>query len=233
MTNPPDGKDDLEGRKTRFVPRNDIVDSAADKGGGANRLSQSAPAEPTPVSTPSSAPSAPAPGGTVIGRTRLVAVGARADTPAAMPGPAVAQTAAAPGAGSSAGKTEFLRIDNAQMDPVVGWVVVVKGPGRGAFKPMFVGMNSVGRAPSQRICLDFGDESISREEHAFITYDDELHRYWVQSGAKSNLVKLGNETLDTPREIKVNDMISLGKTVLRFYPVCGPDFSWTSEVGDA
>jgi hypothetical protein len=230
MANPPDGKDELESRKTRFVPRSDIVDGGASKGDDAARQSPSAPAEAASAPTPST-PSTP--GGTVIGRTRLVSVAPAADASAPMPAPAVSQRAAAPTvAGSIAGKTEFVRIETTQLDPVVGWVVVVKGPGRGGFKPVFVGMNSVGRAPSQRICLDFGDETISREEHAFITYDDELHRYWVQSGA-SNVVKVGTHALDAPHELKVNDTLSLGKTVLRFYPVCGPEFSWSAEVGDA
>lgn len=233
MSNPPGGKDDLEGRKTRFVPRSDIVDGAAGKDGDANRLNPAPPAEAPPVSSPPLA--APAPGGTVIGRTRLVGLGPREETPAAMPGPAVNSGPAAPKAGapSSAGKTEFVRSDNAHVDPVVGWVVVVKGPGRGSYKPVFVGMNAVGRAASQRICLDFGDETISREAHAFITYDDELRRYWVQSGSKSNVVRVGSETLDAPRELKGNDVIHLGKTVLRFYPVCSSEFSWTDEVGGA
>jgi hypothetical protein len=235
MANPPGGDDNVENRKTRFVPRSDIVDGQAGKGGSANPLHEGSQADAAPAVSPSPAPApAGAPGGTVIGRTRLVGLGPRNDAPAAMPAPAAETTAAAPKASASASpKTEFLRTDTAQVEPVVGWVVVVKGPGRGGYKPVFVGMNSVGRAPTQRISLDFGDETISREEHAFITYDDELRRYWVQNGSKSHVVRLGSETLDAPRELKGNDVLRLGKTVLRFYPVCSSEFSWTDEVGDA
>ena len=241
MANPPGGDDNVENRKTRFVPRSDIVDGEAGKGGSANRMNEGAQADappaasPTPTLTPTPAPApAGAPGGTVIGRTRLVGLPRSDAPPAAMPAPAADATAAAPKASASASpKTEFLRTDSAQVEPVVGWVVVVKGPGRGSYKPVFVGMNSVGRAATQRISLDFGDETISREEHAFITYDDELRRYWVQNGSKSNVVRLGSDTLDAPRELKGNDVLRLGKTVLRFYPVCSSEFSWTDEVGDA
>ena len=45
--------------------------------------------------------------------------------------------------------------------------------------------------------------------------------------------RLGDETLEAPKELKGNDIIRIGKTVLRFYPVCGADFSWTDEAGDA
>src|ERR1700742_1937061 len=49
--------------------------------------------------------------------------------------------------------------------PVTGWLVAVAGPGRGKSRPIFEGMNSVGRSPSERIPLDFGDLEISGEKH--------------------------------------------------------------------
>ena len=130
-------------------------------------------------------------------------------------------------------KTEYVRADQAQIDPVAGWVVVVKGPGRGAFRPVFVGMNSVGRDPSQRVCLSFGDEAISREEHAFITYDEEQRRFYVQHGGKANLVRLGKQPVLVPVELHADDLIRLGRTTLRFVPLCGADFSWGDELKDA
>jgi hypothetical protein len=112
-------------------------------------------------------------------------------------------------------------------------VVVVKGPGRGSFCPVFVGMNSVGRDVSQRVSLTFGDDSISREEHAFITYDEEQRCFYLQHGGKSNLVRLGGQPVLSPTELKPNDLIRIGRTTLLFVPCCGPDFSWTDEVQEA
>lgn len=234
MADPPGEKDDLESRKTRFVPRSDIVDGEVPKTTTGSRLGPGAAAAPEASAAPAAdAPSAPAPAGTIIGRTRLVGLGAQASPAAGMPAPASVEPYAATlkaGAPSVAGKTEFIRADNTPVEPVVGWVVVVAGPGRGNYKAVHVGMNSVGRDASQRICLDFGDDTISREQHAFITYDDEFRRYYVQNGSKSNVVRVGNETLAAPAELKANDTIRIGKTVLRFYPICGPDFSWADEV---
>ena len=106
-------------------------------------------------------------------------------------------------------------------------------PGRGGFRPVYVGMNSVGRAPSQRISLDFGDESISREEHAFITYDDETRTFYLQHGGKSNLVRLGGAPVLQPTVLKPNDLFRIGNTTFRFVACCGPDFNWSDEVADA
>jgi hypothetical protein len=174
-------------------------------------------ARPRPVE-PSPAPQAQTP----LGRTRLVG-----NLDQAQPA----------GGGASAmqlghAKTEFVRADQTQIDPVAGWVVVVNGPGRGAFRPVFVGMNSVGRDPSQRVCLSFGDEAISREEHAFLTYDEEQRRFYVQHGGKANLVRLGKQPVLVPVELHANDLIRLGRTTLRFIPLCGPDFSWGDEIKD-
>ena len=107
---------------------------------------------------------------------------------------------------------------------------MVKGPGRGGFRPIYVGMNSIGRDVGQRISLSFGDDSISREEHAFITYDEEQRCFYLQHGGKSNLVRLGSRPVLSPTELKPYDLIRIGRTTLLFVACCGPDFSWTDEV---
>jgi hypothetical protein len=203
-----------------------------------NRLATSGgspAATPPPAASPAAstalAPGAPAPEGVGLAarsRTRLMA---------SNPGPAVSEYKGATAMRPPVAKTQFLRSDaaaeSAETDPVAGWVVVVKGPGRGGFRPVYVGMNSVGRDPSQRISLSFGDESISREEHAFITYDEEQRRFYLQHGGKANLVRLGKQPVLVPTELKPNDLIRVGRTTLRFVGCCGPDFSWTDEVKEA
>jgi hypothetical protein len=171
---------------------------------------------------------APPRSGSVIGTTRLVgSIGqSAAPPPGAPPVDPTKKMKPQP-------RTQFVREGTVDTDPVAGWIVVVKGPGRGGFRPVFVGMNSVGRAPSQRICLDFGDESISREEHAFITYDDETRTFYVQHGGKSNLVRLGGKPVLQPTELKAGDQFRIGNTTFRFVACCGPDFDWTTEVQDA
>ncbi|MDJ0948651.1 MAG: FHA domain-containing protein [Alphaproteobacteria bacterium] len=112
-------------------------------------------------------------------------------------------------------------------DPVVGWVVVVKGPGRGASVPLGYGMNSIGRAAGERVCLDFGDEQISRSQHAIITYDPRGRKYFVQHGGGKNLTYLGeDQPVLTPVELFGGEEITLGETALRFVPFCGKEFDW-------
>lgn len=233
-SDPPGGGDDLEGRKTRFVPRTDIEESEPP---AVNRLAPGAPPA-APAAPAEETPSGGTPGGTIIGRTRLVgnhgqtalAGGGTAAAPAGQSSP---QATMKMGVSPVTAKTEYFRSGDLQADPVAGWVVVVKGPGRGNFRPVFVGMNAVGRDQTQRVSLNFGDESISREQHAFITYDEEQRRFYLQHGGKSNLVRLGDQPVLMPTELQPNDIIRIGKTTLRFFPCCGPEFSWSDEVADA
>ncbi|PWG74878.1 FHA domain-containing protein, partial [Enterococcus hirae] len=46
-------------------------------------------------------------------------------------------------------------------DPVVGWRVIVGGPGIGSYRPVFEGNNTIGRGAANRIPIDFGDDTIS------------------------------------------------------------------------
>jgi FHA domain len=114
-------------------------------------------------------------------------------------------------------------------DPVVGWVVVVSGPGQGASLTLGYGMNSIGRAPTERICLDFGDSQISRTSHASITYDPRGKKYFINHGGGKNLTYLGEDPVLTPIELKGGEEVMIGDTTLRFVPFCGEDFDWRDK----
>ncbi len=124
--------------------------------------------------------------------------------------------------GSAENKTE-------QDDPVVGWLVVMKGPGRGKFRPIFYGQNSIVRATVQRISIDFGDGGISREDHAYVAYDEMQRKFFIRDNGKANLVRCNGAPVMMPTEIKTGDLISIGATTLRFVPFCGPEFDWLDE----
>ncbi|MEM1371501.1 MAG: FHA domain-containing protein [Pseudomonadota bacterium] len=113
-------------------------------------------------------------------------------------------------------------------DPVVGWLVIVGGPGIGCYRPIFEGNNAIGRAPSQRIALDFGDDSISSEEQAFIRYDSTDRSFlFVPNLAKTNVVSLNEKRPTSAVELRQMDVIVIGRTQLVFVPFCGGDFDWS------
>lgn len=130
------------------------------------------------------------------------------------------------------GKQKVQRSAFAQ-DPVVGWLVIVGGPGLGAFRPVFEGNNTIGRAKGQRISLDFGDDAISSEEQAYIRYDSADRSYlFVPNLAKTNVVSVNDKRPTGAVELAHMDVITMGRTQLVFVPFCGTDFDW-SELADA
>jgi len=111
-------------------------------------------------------------------------------------------------------------------DPVVGWMAVVSGPGAGDYVRLGYGMNSIGRADDQRCKLNFGDEKISRQNHASITYDPRGRKFYLQHGGGQNLTYIGEIPVLQPTELKGGEFLIIGNTVLRFVPLCGADFDY-------
>ena len=115
---------------------------------------------------------------------------------------------------------------DAMDDPPAGWLVIVKGPGKGNALTLGYGMNSIGRASGERVCLDFGDDRISRKGHASVTYDSRGRKFYVQQGGGTNLVYIEDEVILAPRELAPFTNLLVGETTLRFVPLCGESFDW-------
>ena len=114
----------------------------------------------------------------------------------------------------------------------LGWIVVVDGPGRGASFALTNGVCQIGRSAEQSVPLAFGDNSISRENHAAIAYDDEQNMFFLGHGGKSNLVRLNGKPVLSTEELSNGDQIRLGETTLKFVALCGGDFSWEKVEGE-
>ena len=113
-------------------------------------------------------------------------------------------------------------------EPVVGWLVVVGGPGIGAHRPIFMGSNTIGSASDQRIPIDFGDDYISKQEQAYIRYDaDDRQFLFIPNLAKTNVVSIDNVKPTSAVRLMPYDIISMGNTQLVFIPFCGEEFDWS------
>ena len=111
-------------------------------------------------------------------------------------------------------------------DPVVGWLVVIDGPGKGKSVQLGYGMNSIGRSPEERVALIFGDEEISRKGHAAIVYDPRGRKFYIQHGDGTNLTYIGDAPVLQPTELKGWEHVSIGRTKLMFVPFCSQQFDW-------
>ncbi|WP_260013829.1 FHA domain-containing protein [Leisingera aquaemixtae] len=119
----------------------------------------------------------------------------------------------------------------------VGWLAIVQGPGRGAAFTLFSGVTVIGRGADQTVRLDFGDNSISRDNHAAIAYDPEQKSFFIGHGGKANLVRRNGRPVLSTEALSAGDVIRIGETTLRFVPLCGADFGWDqpqhSDAADA
>jgi hypothetical protein len=125
------------------------------------------------------------------------------------------------------GKPKVTR-GNFEQDPVVGWLVVVGGPGMGAYRPIYEGNNAVGRGSDQRIPIDFGDNTISSTEQAYIRYDSMDRSFlFVPNLSKTNVVAINNKKPTGAVKLELMDVITMGRTQLAFVPFCGEEFDWS------
>ncbi|SMP30989.1 FHA domain-containing protein [Shimia sagamensis] len=115
---------------------------------------------------------------------------------------------------------------SAQAQFPVGWLVVVDGPGKGASFSLHDGLTQIGRGEGQTVRLDFGDNTISRENHAAIAFDGEQGRFFFGHGGKTNLVRLNGRPVLSTEDLQSNSIIRIGETTLRFVALCGGDFAW-------
>ena len=159
-------------------------------------------------------------------------------TTQAIRGASLAAVKAMTAAPAEAGKTQAVRgkpkvLRTAfHQDPVVGWLVVVGGPGLGAFRPIYEGNNGIGRGKQQRIPIDFGDNTISSEEQAYIRYDSMDRSFlFVPNLSKTNIVAINDKKPTGAVKLELMDVITMGRTQLAFVPFCGEEFDW-SELSD-
>jgi hypothetical protein len=112
-----------------------------------------------------------------------------------------------------------------RFDPIVGWLVCVEGPHKGKDYRLRAGRNSIGRDETNRIAIT-ADKSVSRNEHAIVSYDPRGRQFKMIMSKGTNLVYLNGESVDVSSKLNGGDTLELGKTKLRFVPFCGPDFDW-------
>ena len=126
------------------------------------------------------------------------------------------------------GKTVGIIKKNIGIDPAVGFVVCIKGPMRGADFALRSGRNFIGRAASMDVALA-DDETVSRENHALITYDDKHNAFMLTAGSGRGITYKNDEQIESAAPLAAYDRIEIGESVLIFLPLCSDRFTWEDE----
>lgn len=128
-------------------------------------------------------------------------------------------------AGKSAPTSNVSVQANVSTEPVVGWLVCVKGNHFGQDFPIHAGRNFVGRNDSNNIVLSM-DPKVSREKHCIVTYDPRKRQFFIQAGDSNGIVYMNDDIVMQPTTVAPKALIELGDTKLMLIPLCGEDFSW-------
>jgi hypothetical protein len=115
-----------------------------------------------------------------------------------------------------------------ETDPVVGWLVCIKGEHYGQSFTLKSGRNFIGRAAGMDVWLE-KDKSVSRNKHAILIFDPAGVSFFVQPGESGGLTYLDGELVLSPVKMSARSKISVGGCELLFVPLCGEGFSWASD----
>lgn len=114
------------------------------------------------------------------------------------------------------------------IDPVVGWLVCVKGPEKGRDYRIRSEKNVIGRSEAMDICIR-DDETISRSDHAYIVYDPKRNLFRVQAGSSRGLVYRNGDEVIASEQMNPYDLLEIGESEFLFVPFCGERFQWPKE----
>ena len=110
-------------------------------------------------------------------------------------------------------------------NPVVGWLVCVKGAELGKDYGIRTGNNGIGRDASMDICVR-GDMGISAIRAAVISYEPKHQRFTALVGDGRTILYVNGEQVLTPTTLQAYDRLELGSTELLFVPLCSERFKW-------
>lgn len=110
-------------------------------------------------------------------------------------------------------------------NPTVGWLIGMNDDYYGVCFELKVGKNFVGRNYDMDVILE-SDMSVSRNRHAIIIYEPKSKIFIAQPGESRELFYLNDDVVLQNEFLKPYDILSIGKTKLLFFPLCGEKFSW-------
>jgi len=113
-------------------------------------------------------------------------------------------------------------------EPVVGWLVCTEGPNKGRDYRICARSNSnfISRVAGKNISIVIsGDDSISRDQHAEILYDQDDNTFSLIRKL-SPAVKINEKKVKVSEDLRAYDEITLGTSKFRFVPYCTGDLKW-------
>jgi len=113
----------------------------------------------------------------------------------------------------------------AEQDPVVGWLVSIKGKQYGHDYRLKAGRNFIGRSSAMDVAL-LDEMTVSRDRHAIVVYEPKQNMFLAMPGDTKELVYLNGNVVLMPTEMRKNDVLQVGEVLLMLVPFCDNEFTW-------
>lgn len=139
--------------------------------------------------------------------------------------PLFSKERAAPG---QEGKTVSIVRKQTGIDPVVGWLVCIEGAEKGRDYRIHSEKNRIGRAENMDIVLK-GDDTISRENHAYVVYNPKKKTFRIEPGEGRGLIYVNDDEVIGSAELNPYDIIEIGECKYTFASFCGDRFDWKGD----
>ena len=111
------------------------------------------------------------------------------------------------------------------IQPVTGWLVCIEGTEKGRDYRLHAEMNYIGRSKANDVVLS-SDNTVSRERHALIAYDDRDKLFYFAPASGSSLVRRNGKPVLSTTELNSGDRLEIGSGTYIFVPLCGEGFQW-------
>ncbi len=98
---------------------------------------------------------------------------------------------------------------------VVARLVIIEGPGTGNALNIYSGTNQIGRGDDMRVQINFGDDTISRQQHAVLTFDLKNLEVRIYDGGKPGGLWVNGTRVTSDQAVKTGDLIKLGETTMK------------------
>ena len=116
-------------------------------------------------------------------------------------------------------------------EPVVGWLVCLKGQYFGQSFNLKAGNNTIGRAMNMDIPLA-QEPSVSRNKHCVVTFEPQSQTFYIQQGESSGLTYLNSAMVMAPTPMKAHDRIKLNQAEFFLVPFCTDKFRWEDRLNE-
>lgn len=135
------------------------------------------------------------------------------------------------GIGRTIGK--YVNPKGESVEPVVGWIIGIKGADYGKAFILKNGRNQIGR--SDELDVSLTEPSVSRDCGLIISYDSKSRQFSALPGTSDKLCYINNEALYERVVLKKFDEIEMGDSGFNkylFIALCGEDFDWSNYKAD-